>query len=133
MWQADTFDPITIDRELVYAEGIGMNAMRVYLHHIGWQQDLKGFKKRVNQYLTIAHKHGISTILVFFDDCWNVDYHAGKQLAPKPEIHNSGWLKETRNRIYTETKLTNTMQTYVKDILKSFRNDKRIVLWDLYN
>ena len=32
MWQADTFDPVTIDRELGWAEDIGMNCMRVYLH-----------------------------------------------------------------------------------------------------
>src|ERR1035438_369475 len=28
MWQAETFDPATIDRELGWAEGIGMNTMR---------------------------------------------------------------------------------------------------------
>lgn len=28
MWQADTFDTTTIDKELNYAEGIGMNVMR---------------------------------------------------------------------------------------------------------
>src|SRR5271169_3961032 len=28
MWQADTFDAATIDRELGWAEGIGMNTMR---------------------------------------------------------------------------------------------------------
>ncbi|HEX8425246.1 hypothetical protein [Hymenobacter sp.] len=32
MWQADTFDPTTIDRELGWAEGIGFNTMRVFLH-----------------------------------------------------------------------------------------------------
>ena len=31
MWQEETFDPETIDRELGYAEGIGFNTMRVYL------------------------------------------------------------------------------------------------------
>ena len=36
MWQADTFDPVTIDRELGWAEEIGMNCMRVYLHHLVW-------------------------------------------------------------------------------------------------
>src|ERR1700754_4467986 len=53
MWQADSFDPATIDKELGYAQGIGMNVMRVFLHHLAWQQDPEGFKKRVDQYLTI--------------------------------------------------------------------------------
>src|SRR5438105_1664091 len=32
MWQADTFDPRRIDLELGWAEGLGMNTMRVFLH-----------------------------------------------------------------------------------------------------
>ena len=59
MWQKETFDPTTIDRELGYAEGIGMNSMRVYLHHAAWQQDKEGFKDRVKEYLDIADKHHI--------------------------------------------------------------------------
>ena len=45
MWQADTFDPITIDRELGWAEGIGFNTMRVFLHSVAWKEDPAGFKK----------------------------------------------------------------------------------------
>ena len=34
MWQADTFDPQRIDLELGWAEGLGMNTMRVFLHDL---------------------------------------------------------------------------------------------------
>src|SRR5512145_2410196 len=78
-WQAETFDTATINRELGWAEGIGMNCMRVYLHHVVWEVDKEGFKNRINKYLSIADKHGIKTIFVFFDDCWNSTYKAGKQ------------------------------------------------------
>jgi len=37
MWQADTFDPQRIDLELGWAEGLGMNTMRVFLHDLLWQ------------------------------------------------------------------------------------------------
>ena len=46
MWQKETFDLPTIDRELGWAEDIGMNAMRVYLHDLVWKADAKGFKER---------------------------------------------------------------------------------------
>ena len=42
MWQADTFEPAPIDRELGWAKGIGMNTMRVYLHDLLWRQDAGG-------------------------------------------------------------------------------------------
>lgn len=133
MWQAATFDPAGIDRELGYAESIGLNCMRVFLHHVAWQEDAAGFKRRVDSYLGIAAKHHISTIFVFFDDCWNATYRAGPQPAPKTGIHNSGWLRDPGKLYYDEPGLVDTLQSYVKDILKTFGHDPRILLWDLYN
>ena len=71
MWQAATFDSSTIDLELGYAQSIGFNAMRVFLHHVAWLEDPDGFKSRIQSYLEIADKHHIGTIFVIFDDCWN--------------------------------------------------------------
>ncbi|KAA6301012.1 MAG: hypothetical protein EZS26_002827 [Candidatus Ordinivivax streblomastigis] len=133
MWQEETFDPETIDRELGLAVGIGMNCMRVYLHHLAWEIDKDGFKNRMDQYLNIASKQGISTIFVIFDDCWAPVYQAGKQPDPKPGVHNSGWVRDPGDLIFQDTSLVVVLETYVKDILTTFKEDKRIVLWDLYN
>ena len=133
MWQAETFDTATINRELGWAADIGMNAMRVYLHHLAWEVDPDGFKKRMDQYLTIADKHGIATLFVFFDDCWNPTYKAGKQPDPKPGIHNSGWVRDPGDLLHSDSTIIPTLEKYVKDVLTEFGDDKRIVLWDLYN
>jgi hypothetical protein len=132
-WQGETFDTATINRELGWAENIGMNCMRVYLHHVAWEVDKEGFKDRVNQYLTIADNHGIKTIFVFFDDCWNATYQAGKQPDPKPGIHNSGWVRDPGDLVYQDSTLINDLEAYVKDVLTTFKDDRRIVMWDLYN
>ncbi|SMB87178.1 conserved hypothetical protein [Hymenobacter roseosalivarius DSM 11622] len=133
MWQAATFDPATIDKELGYAEGIGFNTMRVFLHHLAWEQDPKGFKQRMGQYLDIADKHHIQTMFVFFDDCWNKDYKAGPQPAPKPGIHNSGWVQDPGDPASKDSTQFPALQKYVTDVMTHFKNDKRILLWDLYN
>ncbi|MBT1696103.1 cellulase family glycosylhydrolase [Fulvivirgaceae bacterium PWU4] len=133
MWQAETFDTATINRELGWAEGIGMNSMRVYLHHLAWKVDPEGFKNRMDQYLSIADRHHISTLFVFFDDCWNPTYQPGKQPDPKPGIHNSGWVRDPGDKLHSDTTLMATLEQYVKDVLTRFENDKRIVLWDVYN
>ena len=132
-WQAESFDPETIDRELGWAEEIGFNCMRVYLHHLAWQIDKEGFKSRMDKYLTIADSHGIKTIFVFFDDCWNAEYKAGKQPDPKPGIHNSGWVRDPGDLIFQAPTLMDTLEAYVKDVLTHFADDERIALWDLYN
>ncbi|QJX48423.1 1,4-beta-xylanase [Hymenobacter taeanensis] len=133
MWQASTFDPTTIDKELGYAEGIGFNTMRVFLHSLAWKQDPKGFKDRMNTYLGIADKHHIQTMFVFFDDCWNKEPKAGVQPAPKPGIHNSGWVQDPGEPISRDSAAFIALKPYVQDVLRTFSTDKRILLWDLYN
>src|SRR5580698_9449130 len=93
MWQSDTFDPETIDRELGYAQSIGMNSMRVFLHDIAWREDPQGFYSRVDKYLEIANRHGIKTLFVVFDGVWNPYPRAGRQPGPVPGRHNSGWVQ----------------------------------------
>jgi hypothetical protein len=56
-WQAETFDPEIIDKELGWAEDIGLNCARVYLHHVAWETDKTGFKERINTYLSIADQN----------------------------------------------------------------------------
>ena len=133
MWQAETFDPTTIDRELGWAEDIGFNTMRVFLHSVAWKQDPEGFKKRVDRFLSIADKHHIQPLFVFFDDCWNKIPHAGKQPEPKPGVHNSGWVQDPGQPLSNDTTIFPGLEKYVKDVLTTFRHDKRILLWDLYN
>lgn len=133
MWQAETFDPVTIDRELGWAAGIGLNCMRVYLHHVAWEVDKAGFKQRLKDYLAIADKHGIKTVFVLLDDCWNATYKAGIQPKPLPGIHNSGWVRDPGDLIFTDPSLVNLLEVYVKDVLTEFKDDPRILLWDLYN
>ncbi len=134
MWQAETFDTVTIDRELGWAGNIGMNCMRVFLHHVVWEVDKESFKDRMEQYLSIADKHGIKTMFVFFDDCWNPVYQAGKQPEPVPQKHNSGWIQDPGELLYQDsTALLPVLEEYVKDVLTHFKDDKRIAIWDLYN
>lgn len=133
MWQKESFDTATINRELGYAESIGFNVMRVFLHHVAWQEDPIGFKKRMNEYLTISNKHSIATIFVIFDDCWNDVYKAGPQPKPKVGVHNSGWLRDPGTLYQTEALLGDTLERYVKDILSTFKHDGRILMWDVYN
>src|SRR5215831_15765131 len=64
MWQEATFNPEQIDQELGWAESLGMNTMRVFLHDLLWQQDADGFRKRIDQFLTIAAKHHIRPLFV---------------------------------------------------------------------
>ncbi len=133
MWQADTFDPQTITKELGWAQSLGFNTLRVFLHSVVWKQDAEGFKKRINQFLDIADRHDIKTMFVFFDDCWNKEPKPGIQPAPKVGVHNSGWMQDPGQTASFDKTIYADLEKYVKDILVHFADDERILLWDLYN
>lgn len=133
MWQADTFDPKRIDLELGWAADIGMNTMRVYLHDLAYKQDPKGFLERVDRFLAIAEKHKIKPMLVLFDSCWDPFPVAGKQRAPRPGIHNSGWVQSPGKVALEDPAEYPRLEAYVRGVVTRFANDKRVLAWDIWN
>ncbi len=133
MWQADTFDPKRIDLELGWAEAIGLNTMRVFLHDLPWQQDAAGFQKRIDTFLQIAAKHHIKPLFVLFDSCWDPEPHLGKQHAPKPGVHNSGWVQSPGAKALQDPSQYPRLEAYVKGVVGAFAKDDRILGWDVWN
>jgi len=133
MWQADTFDPKQIDLELGWAESIGMNTMRVFLHDLLWQQDKEGFESRLDTFLSIAEKHHIRPMLVLFDSCWDPFPKLGPQHPPIPGIHNSGWVQSPGAHALQTPSEYPRLEAYVKGIIGHFAKDQRILVWDLWN
>jgi serine/threonine protein kinase len=133
MWQPETFDPVRIDIELGWAESLGFNTARVFLHHLLWEQDPQGFLNRVDQFLGIASRHGISAMLVLFDAVWDPYPLLGKQPEPKPGVHNSGWVQSPGYEILKDTSKYDGLRSYVQGVIGRFANDPRVVIWDLFN
>lgn len=133
MWQADTFDLKTIDRELGWAAGLGMNSMRVFLHDILWVTDSAGLLQRMDQFLGVADKHGMKIMFVFFDGVWDPHPYAGKQRPPRPHIHNSGWVQSPGRIILGDPARHEALKPYVQGVITRFKDDKRVLAWDLFN
>ena len=133
MWQAETFDPAAIDEELGWAEDLGFNSVRVFLHYLLWDQDAGGFLKRLERFLAIADKHHIATMFVLFDDCWNAKFRLGPQPAPRPGVHNSGWVKCPGPALLEDPARWGILEAYTRGIIGFFREDRRVLAWDLYN
>ena len=135
MWQADTFDPRTIDEELEWAAKAGYNSVRVFLQYLVWQHDPDGLKKRIEQFLSIATNHSISTMLILFCDCSfaGKEPYLGEQDDPVPGVHNSGWVPCPGLERVADKSVWPRLEQYVKDIVGSFATDDRVLIWDLYN
>ena len=128
MWQTMTYDPVTIDRELNYAKGLGFNAMRVFLHNLMWE-DPETFLSTIDSFLNIAESHGIGIMFVLFDSCWNANPALGPQPDPIPYMHNSQWVQAPGYDVVHDTRSFDKLKPYVTGVISHFQNDSRIIAW----
>jgi len=133
MWQPATFDAATIDRELGWAESLGFNTVRVFLHDLPWKDDREAFHKRVDTFLELCTKHKLRPMLVFFDGVWDPDPQSGPQNRQRVGVHNSGWVQSPGRVILADNAKQDALKPYVSDIVKRYANDNRVLAWDLFN
>ncbi|MCO5234626.1 MAG: cellulase family glycosylhydrolase [Chitinophagaceae bacterium] len=133
MWQAETFDTATINRELGWAASIGMNTVRVYLHDLLYQQDAEGFLQRMDTFLKIAASHHIKPMFVLFDSVWDPFPKLGKQRDPQPGVHNSGWVQSPGREALLDSAQYPRFEQYTKGVIARFAADDRVLAWDLWN
>ena len=133
MWQAQTFNAPQIDTELGWAESLGMNTMRVFLHDLVWKEDADGYKKRIDQFLEIASRHHIKPLFVLFDSCWDPNPKLGVQHPPIPGVHNSGWVQSPGRAALTDTGQESRLKDYVFGVVGAFASDSRVLGWDVWN
>lgn len=133
MFQPGTYDPQRIDTELGWASLCGFNTVRVFLHDQLWAQNHHGFQMRLEQFVTIAARNGIKPLFVLFDSCWDPFPQLGPQPAPVHGVHNSRWVQSPGAAHLGDRRYQRVLFNYVTGVLTQFRNDDRILGWDLWN
>jgi hypothetical protein len=133
MWQAETFNLDRIEMEFQWAEKLGMNTMRVFLHDLLWKQDASGFRKRIDRFLSTAKRHGIKPIFVLFDSCWDPFPDVGIQRPPRPGVHNSRWVQSPGAAALQDKKQHIRFLEYATNIVLAFADDDRVLAWDVWN
>lgn len=140
MWQAESFDHDTIEKELGWAQDLGFNTLRVYLHDLVWEQDTQGLYERMDHFLAICEANEIRVIFVFFDDCHRPFPKLGEQPAPVAAYHNSGWMNSPARDValdYCNGTASESdcarLKGYVADTIRYFSEDERVLMWELYN
>lgn len=135
MWQAETFDPATIDQELGWASALGYNTLRTNLPFIVWQHDRDGLIAHIEQFLGLCAKHGIRVMMTLMDDCgFSGDHpYLGSQKPPRDDVHNSQAAASPGRNIVIDPTQWRDLERYIRDLVRTFANDERIFIWDLYN
>ena len=135
MWQSESIDKKTIETEMAAASGCGYNSCRVFLQYLVWKNEGEYFTANLDWFLDICKKYGITVMPIFLDDCAfsGREPYPGKQDDPKPGIHNSGWTGSPGFTISDDISNQENLRLYIQTIINKFKDDERILAWDLYN
>jgi len=135
MWDAETFDETTIERELGWARDAGFNTVRTNLPFILWRQSPRDLIDRASRFLEIAEAQGLKTVYCFFDDCGfsGDETTLGPQRDPISGVHNSRAVASPGRSVVMDRTMWPLLKDYVVDVLSEFLHDPRILFWDLYN
>lgn len=135
MWSEDTFDPLTIERELSWARDSGFNTCRVLLQYLVWESGAAGLRKRLDRFIRIAAKHRLWVVPCLFDDCAHggKDPHLGHQEPPVPGVYSSRWTPSPGHSRVFNPACWPRLEAYVLDVIGRFARDRHVLFWDLYN
>lgn len=136
MWDKTTFDTKAIDKELALAEKSGMNVLRAVLQFAVYEDDPDYFLKTLDTFMRICDKHKIKFVPSLFDDCvFGIDHDpkVGRQPEPLPGWYAWAWSPSPGHSLVIDSTTHPRIEKYVKAVIGRFKNDSRILLWDLYN
>lgn len=136
MWDKTSFDAKVIDKELALAEAAGMNALRAVLQFAVYDDNPQYFLKTLDTFLGICAKHKIKFVPALFDDCvfgLEHDPKVGKQPEPLIGWYAWAWSPSPGHSLVIDERTHPRIEKYVKAVMGRFKNDQRILLWDLYN
>lgn len=146
-WQGEGFEERlkTADRELKLASETGFNAVRLILEYIVWKEDHDGFMARFDKYLNTAYQYGIRAMITFGNDCmlpkddpnshpylgkqhYDWGYHGGRKHSQHSTMNN-----EPGYSLLDELEEAPSIYRWIEEIIRTYQNDERVVVWDLYN
>jgi len=120
------FDPVVIDRELGYAERLKLNTVRVFLQQAVYEKQPEKFLADFESFLALCDKHKIKMMPVLFDSCTDPQRVDLKEYRDKDWMPSPGF-----SRLGMED--WPAMEKYIVALVGKYKQDPRIVLWDVMN
>jgi hypothetical protein len=136
MWDKTSFDAAAIDKELSLAQQSGMNVLRAVLQYAVFADDSTYFLKTLDVFASICDKHHIKFVPALFDDCSfgiTQDPKVGKQPEPLKGWYAWAWSPSPGHSMVVDSTTYPKLTAYVQSVIGRFKDDQRILFWDLYN
>ena len=146
MWQAYNRAEIAeqLDYEFALAHETGFNAVRAIIQFECWYYEHDSFMANLEEYITLADKHGVKVMLCLGNDCtvpknfWKpvtfgpqpVDwgYHSGIKKGP-----HAGGYTDPGYMLLDDPDIEPAYYEMVDEIAGTYAKDERIQIWDIWN
>ena len=133
MWQADTFDPETIDRELGWAAKHRVHQRSRLSPQPPLGAGPGGIPRPARQVpgnrRQARHRRNAGSA----GRRLGSPAQAGQAADPRPHVHNSGWLQAPGAEILRDPARHDQLKPYIVGLIGHYRNDHRVQAWDLFN
>jgi len=126
------FDPEILDRELGYAQSLGLNSVRVWLDYWPYEADPTLMLSRLEHFLKLCDKHELQVMLVLFDSCATKTEEQLQKKEQTVDPHWKHWAANPGYR-YLDPEHWKPLEAYVKAIVGAHLNDPRVQAWDVMN
>ncbi|MBO5312367.1 MAG: cellulase family glycosylhydrolase [Clostridia bacterium] len=146
-WQALHFDEYlkTTENELKLMKELGFNSVRLILEYVVWKEEHEGFLERFERYISLCDSYGISCMIVLANDCmppktelWKMPYigeqkydwgyHGGRKHS-----QHGGHSCPAPHYYFDNPESTEDYYKMVREIVSLYKDDSRILMWDLFN
>lgn len=145
-WQEYGFEKRfdTTKRELALMADMGYNSIRIIPEFVVWEKEHDGFMCRFERYIQLAAENGMSCMVVLGNDCCppkeealkrlrlgeqHVDwgYHGGRKVSQHGRFEGHGY------SVLDDLEFAERYYEFVTEIVKKYKNDSRIIIWDVFN
>ncbi len=119
------YDEAVIERELTYAQRLGLNSARVFLAYVVYEHQPQQFLKRLRHFVRAAQQRGIMTMPVVWDSCFSERQPAYdldlNDWVPNPGVMNLG------------THFWPQGERYCAALVETLGDEPGLLMWDVMN
>lgn len=145
-WQEYGFEErfATTENEFLLMSKLGYNSIRIIPEFFVWLKEHDGFMERFERYIALANQNGISCMVVLGNDCCppkeealnrmylgeqHVDwgYHGGRKISQHSYFDGAGY------SVLDKPEYAAKYYEFVEEIVEKYKNDERIIIWDVFN
>lgn len=145
-WQEYDFEKRfeTTKTELALMKELGYNSIRILPEFFVWEKEHDGFMERFERYISLAARYGISCMVILGNDCmppyeeamkrmylgeqhFDIGYHGGRRVSQHGVFQGSGY------SLLDDPATAEKYYDFVKELVQKYKNDERILIWDVFN